>query len=97
MTKVVDRIFSLAVPIVIIAIVAGGAYVCMNPVRQKEALLAKHAENLARIENTERAIAEYRLKQQRFRTDAKFVEQLARERHRVFPGELVFVFDDTAK
>ena len=63
--------------------------------RQKEALMEQRRELLSRIERTEREIAELRLKQQRFKTDPKFVESLARERHRVFPGELVFVFDDT--
>jgi hypothetical protein len=30
--------------------------------------------------------------QRRFRTDADFVESIARQNRRVFPGELVFVF-----
>ena len=32
--------------------------------------------------------------QQRFKTDRDFVEQVAREKRRVQPGELVFIFDD---
>ena len=31
--------------------------------------------------------------QRRFKTDADFVERIARQNHRVFPGDLVFIFD----
>ena len=32
--------------------------------------------------------------QRRFRTDPDFVEHIARQNHRVFPGELVFMFNE---
>lgn len=46
------------------------------------------------IEDKQREIALIKAKQRRFNTDREFVESLARQNRRVFPGELVFVFDD---
>lgn len=46
------------------------------------------------IEKKKRDIAELKDFQQRFRADPEFVEKIARQNHRVYPGELVFVFVD---
>ena len=47
-----------------------------------------------RIDLKKKEIAEVKDRQLRFRTDREFVEVLARENRRAFPGELVFVFDN---
>ncbi len=47
-----------------------------------------------RISEKGREIAEIKKKQQRFNTDREFIETLARRDRRIFPGELVFIFDD---
>lgn len=52
------------------------------------------AELEIRIANKQREIAHLRENQRRFRNDPDFIEKIARQNHRVFPGELVFVFDD---
>ena len=49
---------------------------------------------MQRIEEKKREIAKLIENQNRFRSDRDFVEQIARRNGRVFPGELVFVFED---
>ena len=46
-----------------------------------------------RIDRKKREIAELVENQRRFKTDADFVEKIARQNHRVLPGELVFIFE----
>ena len=41
-----------------------------------------------------RQAQDFREKQRRFNTDREFVESLARQNRRVYPGELVFIFDE---
>ena len=55
---------------------------------------AEHARFLKQIEEKQAEIAAIREKQRRFNTDREFVEALARQNRRVYPGELVFIFDD---
>ena len=62
--------------------------------QQAKDLEQKKAELQRRIDFKNEEIASTREKQNRFRTDREFVEGLARENRRVFPGELVFVFDN---
>ena len=57
-------------------------------------LKKKDAELTMRIEEKKREIAAIRDRQRRFTTDREFVEALARENRRVFPNELVFVFEN---
>lgn len=62
--------------------------------RQASGLASERERILRRIDEKNREIAEIRAKQRRFNTDREFVEALARRNRRVFPGELVFIFDD---
>jgi len=62
--------------------------------RQAAGLEQEKAELDRRIDLKNQEIAAVREKQNRFRTDREFVEGLARENRRVFPGELVFQFDN---
>jgi cell division protein FtsB len=48
----------------------------------------------AQIEAKQRQIAKLSENQRRFRSDPDFVESIARQNRRVFPGELVFIFED---
>lgn len=57
-------------------------------------LKSRAAELEEVIEKKKREIAELKEFQQRFRADSDFVEKIARQNHRVYPGELVFVFVD---
>ncbi len=59
-----------------------------------QSLKRQDAELSRRIEEKKREIAAIRDRQRRFTTDREFVEALARENRRVFPNELVFVFEN---
>ena len=48
----------------------------------------------AELEEKKKEIARLVENQRRFRTDPDFVEAIARRNRRVFPGELVFIFED---
>ena len=45
------------------------------------------------IDSRKREIERLVENQSRFKTDADFVERIARQNHRVLPGELVFIFE----
>ena len=75
-------------------IVVGGLVMVYPTYRRGQALTAQDSELQAKIDGKKREIAQLVENQRRFRTDADFVESIARQNRRVFPGELVFVFDD---
>ena len=75
-------------------IVIGGLVMVYPTYRRGQALKAQDAELQTKIDGKKREIAQLVENQRRFRTDADFVESIARQNRRVFPGELVFVFDD---
>ena len=79
----------------LLAVIIVGGLVMMYPsYRRGQDLKAQNAELQARIDSKKREIAQLVENQRRFRTDADFVESIARQNRRVFPGELVFVFGD---
>ncbi|MBR2983060.1 MAG: septum formation initiator family protein [Kiritimatiellae bacterium] len=75
-------------------IVIGGLVMVYPTYRRGQALKAQNAELQAKIDGKKREISQLTENQRRFRTDADFVESIARQNRRVFPGELVFVFGD---
>ena len=80
--------------IVLVAGILVGGLALVWPVFQRSrALRVQEEEVEQRIEEKKKEIASYLEKQKRFRTDREFVEQIARQNRRVFPGELVFVFE----
>jgi cell division protein FtsB len=79
--------------VVMVAVIIIGGLVMVYPTyRRGQALKAQDAELQAKIDSKKREIAQLVENQRRFRTDADFVESIARQNRRVFPGELVFVF-----
>ena len=77
----------------IVAIIVGGVFFAY-PTYLRTQDLRRESERLSeRIEEKRREIARLTENQRRFRTDSDFVEKIARENKRVFPGELVFVFE----
>ena len=58
-----------------------------------EGARAMNAELQEEIDRRKRAIAKLVENQRRFKTDSDFVEKIARQNQRVFPGELVFIFE----
>lgn len=77
-----------------VGIVVAGFAITYPKYRQAAGLTEEKERILRRIEEKEREISEIKAKQQRFQSDREFVETLARKNRRVFPGELVFVFED---
>lgn len=75
------------------AVLAGGATMIYPNYCRSQSLKRQNAELQQRIDRKKRDIAKLVENKRRFRTDADFVEMIARQNHRVFPGELVFIFD----
>lgn len=88
-----DRAVKYLTYFVLVLIVVVGALMMYPDYRRSESLKKQNDELRARIESRKREIGKLVENQRRFRTDADFVEQIARQNHRVFPGELVFIFD----
>ena len=90
----IDKLFQGLFFVIFGAIVATGLVITLPKYRQATGLEQTKVELDRRIDMKNMEIAAVREKQNRFRTDREFVEGLARENRRVFPGELVFVFDN---
>ena len=78
---------------VLLLIIGGGLMMMYPNYRRSESLKRQNAELQEQIDSKKREIAKLIENQRRFRTDADFVETIARQNHRVFPGELVFLFE----
>ena len=59
-----------------------------------QSLKRQDAELTRHIEEKKREIARLIDFQKRFKTDPDLVERIARQNGRVYPGELVFIFED---
>ena len=77
-----------------VLILGGGMATVYPAFRRGESLKRQQRELEQRIDDKKREIVALIEKQRRFRTDADFVETIARQNRRVFPGELVFIFED---
>lgn len=78
----------------LVLIIGGGLFMAYPSFRRGQALKRQDAELQDRIDAKKREIAALIENQRRFKTDADFVETIARQNRRVFPGELVFIFED---
>ena len=78
---------------VLLLIVIGGLVMMYPNYRRAESLKRQNAELQETIDRKKREIAGLIENQRRFRTDADFVEMIARQYRRVFPGEIVFTFE----
>lgn len=78
---------------VLLLIVIGGIVMMYPNFRRSQSLKQENARLLRQIDEKKREIASLIEKQRRFKTDADFVESIARQNHRVFPGELIFIFN----
>jgi len=87
----VEKWFTLAL---IAAVFAGGLLFAWPTYRRGQSLRRQDAELAARIERKRQEIAKLVENQRRFRADPAFVEHIARQNGRVFPGELVFIFNE---
>ena len=94
MNTLLNRLFQLLFFAAFVCIVVTGVMISYPKYRQAQGLRAEHARFLKQIEEKKAEIAAIREKQRRFNSDREFVEALARQNRRVYPGELVFIFDD---
>lgn len=94
MNRLLQKVLLILFIVGFVGIVMGG-YLAAEPKWNKKKGLGEEMERIQKcIEDKQREIALIKAKQRRFNTDREFVESLARQNRRVFPGELVFVFDD---
>ncbi len=77
-----------------IAVIGVGVVVSYPKYNQAQGLRRERDQIRERIAEKQREIAAIRDRQRRFTTDREFVEALARENRRVYPNELVFVFEN---
>lgn len=84
--------------LVLVAVIfVGGLLFAWPRYLRGKSLQRQEAELERRIEEKRAEIAKLVECQNRFKTDRDFVEAIARQNRRVFPGELVFVFDEGEK
>ena len=88
-----DRVVRYLTYFVLVLIAVGGGMMMYPDYRRSESLRRENAELQEQIDRRKREIAKLVENQRRFKTDADFVEKIARQNHRVFPGELVFIFE----
>lgn len=89
-----DKFMKWFVGTLLVLIVGGGLFMAYPSFRRGQALKRQDVELQGRIESKKHEIAALIENQRRFRTDADFVETIARQNRRVFPGELVFIFEE---
>lgn len=89
-----EKILSVLTACVLFLIVIGGLVMIYPNYRRSESLKRENAALQETIDRKKREIATLRENQQRFRDDPDFVEMIARQNRRVFPGELVFTFGE---
>ena len=93
MKNLIDKLFQCLFFAVFATIVVTGIVITFPKYCQAAGLEATCADLQHRIDLKKKEIAAVKEKQVRFRTDREFVEGLARENRRAFPGEIVFTFD----
>ena len=94
MKNLFDKIFQGFFVAVFVAIVATGLMITLPKYRRAAGLEKTCADLQHRIDLKKKEIASVKEMQVRFRTDREFVEGLAGENRRAFPGEIVFTFDN---
>ena len=88
-----ERFVRILTVCVLLLIVVGGLVMMYPNYRRAQSLRRENAELQEMIDNKKREIATLIENQRRFKSDKDFVELIARQNRRVFPGELVFTFD----
>ena len=88
-----DKVVRYLTYLVLLLIAVGGVMMMYPDYRRSESLKRQNAELQEQIDSRKREIDRLVENQRRFKTDADFVEKIARQNHRVLPGELIFIFD----
>ena len=88
-----EKVLRILTGCVLLLIVIGGLVMMYPNYRRAESLKRQNAELQETIDRKKREIAGLIENQRRFRVDPDFVEMIARQNRRVFPGELVFTIE----
>jgi len=88
-----EKVLRALTGFVLVLIIIGGLVMTYPDYRRSESLKRENSELQERIERKKKEISTLLENQRRFRADADFVEMIARQNHRVFPGELVFIYE----
>ena len=88
-----EKVLKILTGCVLLLIVVGGLVLTYPNYRRAESLKRQNAELQEKIDRKKKEIAVLVENQRRFREDSDFVELIARQNRRVFPGELVFTFE----
>jgi len=88
-----DKIFQTLFFVCFGAIVVSGVVLSLPKWHKAHDLGIERDRIMQKITARQAEIDAMRENQRRFKTDREFVEMLARKNHRLFPGEVVFVFD----
>ena len=83
--------FTLAM---IAGIIVGGLILVFPSYSRGRELRRQELQLRAQIAEKKREIAQLAENQRRFKVDPDFVESIARQNRRVFPGEIVFIFEE---
>ncbi len=81
----------------VLVILTGGLLFLWPKIERGKALRRQDAELLRQIEAKRAEIAKMKSYQLRIRTDPDFIEKIARQNNRVYPGELVYLFEENEK
>ena len=93
MNSFFDRFLRVVAGLAVIIVLVGGVWVVWPRLERVRGLEQQRRQVLSEIEAKNREIAQLRENQRRFASDPDFVEAIARQNRRVFPGEVVFVFE----
>lgn len=88
-----EKVLRTLTACVLLLIIVCGLMMMYPDYRLAQSLKRQNAELQDAIDRKKKEIANLRENQHRFRSDADFVEMIARQNRRVFPGELVFTFE----
>ncbi len=89
-----EKLFRGVVLVLFVVIVVAGLVLAYPSWQRGRDLRRQEADLRREIEERKAEIALLRENQQRMKTDPDFVEAIARRHRRVFPGEIVFLFED---
>ena len=89
-----DKVFFWAARVILIGVIVVGACFLWPRYQRERSLRNQEAELDQRLAEKRAEIRKLSENQRRFKTDRDFVELIARKNGRVFPGELVFLFED---
>jgi len=88
-----ERVARVLMAGILLLIIIGGLVMMYPNYRRAQSLKRQNAELQETIDRKKAEIEHLLENQRRFKMDPDFVEMIARQNRRIFPGELVFTFE----